>query len=84
MISRLSLVFFGVVCIFSDTGRISFSPSQDISDRVIDFAIRLMPFEIFVTVLESGDTEDGEKGQDDKTGRDGCKFGEELEDGDGY
>jgi hypothetical protein len=50
---------------------------------VIDFPIGLMTLDILVPILQSGDCENGQEGQDDETGRDGREFGKELQDIDG-
>ena len=45
--------------------------------------VGLVPLEILVSILESGDGEDDEKWEDGETGGDGREDGEELEDSDG-
>lgn len=49
---------------------------------MIDSMIRLMSFDVFVSILECSDTEDDQERQNDQTRRDGRKFWEELQDGD--
>ena len=41
-----------------------------------------MAFDVFISVLEGGDTKDDEQRQDHETGRYGGEDGEELEDSD--
>ena len=50
---------------------------------VIYATVGLVTFDVFIAVLEGGNQEDDDKREDDKAGRDGGKFGKELEDGDG-
>jgi len=52
------------------------------NDRRVDSAVRLMAFDVFITVLEGGDTQDDEQRQDHETGRYGGEDGEELKDSD--
>lgn len=52
------------------------------NDRRVDSAVRLMTFDVFISVLEGGDTKNDEQRQDHETGRYGGEDGEELEDSD--
>ncbi len=40
-----------------------------------------MAFDVFVAILECSDSENDEEGENDKSGRYGREFGEELENG---
>lgn len=55
---------------------------EDVDDRVVDLAVRLMTLDILVPVLCGRDGDDDDEREDDQTGRDGRELGEELEDGD--
>lgn len=46
-------------------------------------AIPLVPFDIFVAILDCSDGENDDKREDDKSRRYGAEFGEELKDVDG-
>lgn len=49
---------------------------------MVDSMIRLMSFDVFVSVLQCCDTEDDQERQNNQTRRDGREFREELQDGD--
>jgi len=48
------------------------------NDCRVDSAVRLMAFDVFITALEGGDTQDDEQRQDHETGRYGGEDREEL------
>ena len=58
------------------------STGEDVGDGVVDALVGLMSLDILVTVLSSGDSENGEEREDDETWGDGRELREELEDGD--
>lgn len=56
---------------------------KDASLGVVDCAIRLVPFDVFIAIFGGGDGEDDYEGEDDETWGDSRKCVEELKDGDG-
>lgn len=58
------------------------SSTENVHDRVVDLVVGLMALDVLVTILEHGDRQHDDEGQDDQTGRDSRELGEELQDGD--
>lgn len=54
---------------------------EDPDGGVVDAAVRLVALDVFVRVLDGGDSEDDDDGEEDEAGRDGGELWEELEDG---
>ena len=54
---------------------------EDSDGGVVDAAVRLVALDVFVRVLDGGDSEDDDDGEEDEAGGDGGELGEELEDG---
>ena len=48
---------------------------------MVDPTVRLMTFDVFVSILDGSDAEDDKDGQEDDPGGDGGELWEELEDG---
>ena len=62
----------------------AFSASKNVNYCGVDFVISSVSFDVLITVFERGDAQDGQERKDDQTRRNGCKFGEELQNSDSY